>query len=144
MRMTFRWYGAQNDSVSLRDIRQIPGMTGIMGFLPEKAAGEIWTEEEIRSYITEVNKAGLACEVIESVNVHEDIKLGLPSRDRYIENYCITIRNLAKYGVKVISITLCLYLTGCAPISITRSRPMAPSACIMMNKCSAPWDRRTL
>ena len=102
MKMTFRWYGAANDSVSLRDIRQIPGMTGIMGFLPEKAAGEIWTEEEIRSYITEVNEADLACEVIESVNVHEDIKLGLPTRDRYIENYCITIRNLAKYGVKVI------------------------------------------
>jgi mannonate dehydratase len=102
MKMTFRWFGENSDSVTLSQIKQIPGMTGIMGFLDYKAAGEIWTEEEIASYIAGVKKAGLDCDVIESVNVHEDIKMGLPSRDKYIENYCITIRNLAKYGVKVI------------------------------------------
>ena len=102
MKMTFRWFGSKSDSVTLSQIRQIPGMTGVMGFLDYKAAGEVWTEEEIKSYIDEVHAAGLECEVIESVNVHEDIKLGLPSRDEYIENYRITIRNLAKYGVKVI------------------------------------------
>ena len=102
MKMTFRWFGSKSDSVTLSQIRQIPGMTGVMGFLDYKAAGEVWTEEEIKSYIDEVHAAGLECEVIESVNVHEDIKLGLPTRDEYIENYRITIRNLAKYGVKVI------------------------------------------
>jgi mannonate dehydratase len=102
LKMTFRWFGSKSDSVSLAQIRQIPGMTGIMGFLDYKAAGEIWTEDEIKSYIDEVHSAGLECEVIESVNVHEDIKMGLSSRDKYIENYNITIRNLAKYGVKVI------------------------------------------
>jgi len=102
MKLTFRWYGSNSDSVTLKQIRQIPGMSGLMGFLDYKAAGEIWTEEEIGRYIGEVHAAGLECEVIESVNVHEDIKMGLPSRDQYIENYCITIRNLAKYGVKVI------------------------------------------
>lgn len=102
MKMTFRWFGSKSDSVTLSQIRQIPGMTGLMGFLDYKAAGEVWTEEEIKSYIDEVHAAGLECEVIESVNVHEDIKLGLPTRDKYIENYCITIRNLAKYGVKCI------------------------------------------
>ena len=102
MKMTFRWFGSKSDSVTLEQIRQIPGMSGVMGFLDYKAAGEVWTEEEIKSYIDEVHAAGLECEVIESVNVHEDIKLGLPTRDEYIENYRITIRNLAKYGVKVI------------------------------------------
>ena len=102
MKMTFRWYGSNSDSVTLKQIKQIPGMTGLMGFLDYKAAGEVWTEEEIKAYIYEVHAAGLECEVIESVNVHEDIKLGLPTRDQYIENYRITIRNLAKYGVKVI------------------------------------------
>lgn len=102
MKMTFRWYGSGSDSVTLSQIRQIPGMTGLMGVLDQKAAGEVWTEEEIKAYMDEVHAAGLACEVIESVNVHEDIKMGLPSRDRYIENYNATIRNLAKFGVKVI------------------------------------------
>lgn len=102
MKMTFRWYGSNSDSVTLKQIKQIPGMTGIMGFLDYKAAGEVWNEDEIKNYIDEVQAAGLECEVIESVNVHEDIKLGLPTRDEYIANYCTTIRNLAKYGVKVI------------------------------------------
>ena len=102
MKMTFRWFGENSDSVKLSQIKQIPGMTGLMGVLDYKAAGEVWTEEEIKTYIDKVHEAGLECEVIESVNVHEDIKMGLPTRDKYIENYNITIRNLAKYGVKVI------------------------------------------
>lgn len=102
MKMTFRWYGSDSDNITLSQIKQIPGMSGIMGVLDYKAAGEVWTEEEIKAYVDEVHAAGLECEVIESVNVHEDIKMGLPTRDKYIENYCITIRNLAKYGVKVI------------------------------------------
>ena len=102
MKMTFRWYGSGSDNITLKQIRQIPGMSGIMGVLDYKAAGEVWEEDEIKAYIDEVHAAGLECEVIESVNVHEDIKMGLPTRDKYIENYCASIRNLAKYGVKVI------------------------------------------
>lgn len=102
MKMTFRWYGSQSDSITLKQIRQIPGVSGLMGVLDYKAAGEVWAPEEIRAYMDEVHAAGLECEVIESVNVHEDIKMGLPTRDRYIENYCTTVRNLAQCGVKVI------------------------------------------
>ena len=102
MKMTFRWYGSDSDSITLKQIRQIPGMSGLMGVLDYKAAGEVWTEEEIKAYVDEVHAAGLECEVIESVNVHEDIKMGLPTRDEYIANYITTIRNLAKYGIKVI------------------------------------------
>lgn len=102
MKMTFRWFGEKSDQISLCQIKQIPGVSGIMGVLDNKAAGEIWTKEEIADYIGQVHKAGLACEVIESVNVHEDIKMGLPSREEYIENYCMTIRNLAQFGIKVI------------------------------------------
>ncbi len=102
MKMTFRWYGADSDNVSLKQIKQIAGMTGVMGVLDYKAAGEVWSIEECKRYIDEVHAAGLECEVIESVNVHEDIKMGLPTRDQYIKNYCETIRNLAELGVKVI------------------------------------------
>ena len=76
MKLTFRWYGEGRDSVTLQNIRQIPGCTGLMGLLDDKAAGEVWPEEEIKAYIDHVHEAGLECEVIESVNVHEDIKLG--------------------------------------------------------------------
>ena len=99
MKMTFRWFGENSDSVKLSQIKQIPGMTGVMGFLDYKAAGEVWTKEEIKDYIDGIHKAGLECEVIESVNVHEDIKIGLPTRDKYIENYKTTIRNLAEYEI---------------------------------------------
>src|SRR5699024_193968 len=50
----------------------------------------------------EVEASGLTLKVIESVNIHDDIKIGLPSRDQYIENYKTTIRNLAEYGIEVI------------------------------------------
>lgn len=101
MKMTFRWYGEKNDSIPLKYIKQIPGCSGLMGFI-DKAAGDLWTKAEIEEYVSGVHKAGLEVEVIESVNVHEDIKLGLPSREKYIENYIKTIENLAEYGVKVI------------------------------------------
>jgi len=100
--MTFRWFGGKSDTVTLAQIKQIPGMTGVMGFLDYKAAGEVWEIAEIENYIGEIKKARLECEVIESVNVHEDIKMGLPARDVFIDNYKTTMRNLAKFGVKVI------------------------------------------
>lgn len=102
MKMTFRWFDEKNDTVTLDQIRQIPGVTGVVGTLADIPAGEEWPEDAFRAYKENINAHGLELEVIESVNVHEDIKLGLPTRDRYIENYINTIRMLAKYGVKVI------------------------------------------
>lgn len=101
MKMTFRWYGSKADPIPLKYIRQIPGMSGLMGML-DKPAGADWPEEEVRALTDEVHAAGLELEVIESVNVHEDIKMGLATRDAYIANYISTIRTLARYGVKVI------------------------------------------
>lgn len=102
MKMTFRWYGSDSDSVTLSQIRQIPGVSGVVGALFDVPVGDVWTKERIAALKKEVNDAGLELEVIESVNVHEDIKLGLPSRDKYIENYNECIKNLAEAGVKVI------------------------------------------
>ncbi|WP_044748333.1 mannonate dehydratase [Bacillus alveayuensis] len=102
MKMTFRWFGKDNDTVSLDDVRQIPGVDGIVGALYHIPVGEVWPLEDILDLKRQVNEKGFHLDVIESVNVHEDIKLGLSSRERYIENYKQTIRNLAKAGVKVI------------------------------------------
>lgn len=86
MKITFRWYGSSIDPIPLKYVKQIPGMTGLMGLL-DKQAGENWPEEEFVALKKEANEVGLEIEVIESVNVHEDIKLGLPIRDTYISNY---------------------------------------------------------
>ena len=100
--MGFRWYGDNNDSIKLSDIRQIPGTTQVVGALFDIPVGEVWPKERIAALKQEVEDARLKLEVIESVNIHDDIKIGLPSRDKYIENYKETIKNLAAYGIKVI------------------------------------------
>jgi len=100
--MTFRWFGNNDDTVTLDQIRQIPGMTGVVGALFDIPVGEVWPIDRIMKLKDEVNAEGLELEVIESVNIHEDIKLGLPSRERYIENYKQTLINLSKAGVKVV------------------------------------------
>jgi len=102
MKMTFRWYGEGNDSITLEQIRQIPGVEGIVWSLHHMAAGEEWPMEEILKVKETADRHGFNIDVVESVNVHEDIKLGLPTRDKYIENYKRTIEKLAKVGVKVI------------------------------------------
>lgn len=102
MQMGFRWYGEGNDSVMLSDIKQIPGVTSIVWALHAIQAGDIWGREEIFKVQKQLAPYGFNMDVVESVNVHDDIKIGLPSRDRYIENYIRTIRNLKEFGVKVI------------------------------------------
>lgn len=102
MQMTFRWFGKDKDTVTLEQIKQIPGVTGIVPALHYLPAGEAWPLEDVTAMRDEIAAAGFTMECIESVNVHEDIKIGLPSRDKYIDNYIESIRNLAKVGVKVI------------------------------------------
>ena len=102
MQMGFRWYGEGNDKIKLSDIRQIPGVSTIVWALHNKMPGEVWTRDEIAEAVAPVKAAGFNADVVESVNVHDDIKIGLPSRDRYIDAYIETIRNLSQFGVKVI------------------------------------------
>ncbi len=102
MKMTFRWYGEGNDRIKLSDIKQIPGVDGIVWALHRKMPGEIWEKDEIAAVKKSLDEYGFNNDVVESVNVHDDIKIGLPSRDKYIKNYITTIKNLSEYGVKVI------------------------------------------
>lgn len=98
MKMTFRWYG-KDDPVTLEKIRQIPGVTGIVSAIYDIPVGEVWDYERIAELKSTVESAGLELSVIESVPVHEDIKMGCGERDRYIDNYCKTLENLAKAGI---------------------------------------------
>lgn len=99
--MTFRWYGPQ-DPVTLEKIRQIPLVRGVVTAVYSIPAGQAWPMEEIRSLRETVHSAGLEMEVIESVPVPEEIKLGAPAREAQIEQYCVTIRRLGEAGVKVV------------------------------------------
>lgn len=101
MKMTFRWYG-ESDPVKLEYIRQIPGIYGIVSAVYDVPAGEVWPMEKLQTLRKRIEDAGLKFEVVESVPVHEDIKLGKPSRVRLIANFQQNIRNCAAAGVKVI------------------------------------------
>jgi len=117
MKMGFRWYGEGNDTVTLDHVRQIPGVETIVWSLHGKQAGEVWEQAEIDAEVATITGLGEAArargvtrtfdaEVVESVNVHESIKLGRTvlgvSRDEAIENYVTTIRRLGRAGVKVV------------------------------------------
>lgn len=101
MKLTFRWYG-DNDPVTLDHIRQIPTMSGIVSAVYDVPAGEVWSTDSINALKKKANDKGLSFDVVESVPVHEDIKLGNKNAKRLIENYCENVRRLGKVGVKVI------------------------------------------
>lgn len=102
MKMIFRWFPNGDDSVSLRQISQIPGVSGVAACLPQIPVGEAWPLEAVTSLRDEISSYGLEMEVIESVNIHEDIKKGLPTRDALIANYIESMKNLHEVGVKCI------------------------------------------
>ena len=102
MKMTLRWFGSKHDSVTLEQIRQIPGVTGVITTLYDSKVGEVWPMEEIMKMKEEVEASGLEVSGIESVNIHDAIKIGLPEREQYIENYIQTLENLGKAGIKMV------------------------------------------
>lgn len=102
MQMTMRWYGSKFDTVTLKQIRQIPGVTGVITTLYDAQPGEIWSRERIRAMKEEVEASGLSVAGIESVNIHDAIKTGSEDRDKYIANYIETLENLGKEGLRLV------------------------------------------
>lgn len=102
MKMVFRWFPNGDDSVTLHHIKQIPGITGVATALSHIPVGDTWPLDQILTVRQQVLSAGLEMEVIESVNIHEDIKKGLPSRDAYIANYITSMKNLREAGIRCI------------------------------------------
>ena len=101
MKMTFRWYG-EKDCIPLSHIKQIQGMTGVVTAVYDVPVGEVWDMEKLVRLKELAAAAGLETEVIESIPVHEDIKLGRSSRDKLIANYAQNIINCGKIGVKCV------------------------------------------
>ncbi|HEY8175410.1 MAG TPA: mannonate dehydratase [Gemmatimonadaceae bacterium] len=101
MQMTFRWFG-RDDSISLNYIRQIPGVRGVVSALYDIPVGDPWPIQRLAKLQDDIERAGLRLAVIESIPVHEDIKLGRPTRDRLIENYGESIQAMGGLGVPVL------------------------------------------
>lgn len=97
---TFRWFGP-SDPVTLHAIKQT-GATGIVTALHHIPAGDTWGLNEIEKRKAVIENSGFKWSVVESVNIHEDIKIGTDRRDHYISNYKDTLKNLSQAGINIV------------------------------------------
>ena len=102
---SWRWFGPE-DPVSLDDVRQT-GVSNIVSALHHIPTGDVWPIKEIKKYQKLIEEAPsdenkLTWSVVESIPIHEDIKLGLPGKEAFIQNWIQTIENLSKCGIKTI------------------------------------------
>lgn len=102
MKLAFRYYGPDYDTINLNHIKQIPNIDGVITTIFDKGCEEIWSKEEILSLKNYINKHNLEILGIESLNVSEDIKAGLNNRDEHIHNYIESLKNLAQCGIKMV------------------------------------------
>lgn len=101
MHLSLRWFGP-DDAVGLNAIRQIPGVTGIVASLYDLPPGVPWPRERVQQLREQIEEADLRLVVIESIPVHEDIKLGRRTRDRYIEAFQESLRVVGEQGIPVV------------------------------------------
>jgi mannonate dehydratase len=102
MKMTMRWFGPGFDPVTLDKIRQVPGIYGVITTLYGAPVGEAWKKEELLALKKQVEDSGLLIAGIESVGVHDTIKIGSGERDKYIENYIATLKVIGEAGINTV------------------------------------------
>ena len=100
MQETWRWFGPK-DPISLEKIRQA-GATGIVTSLHHIPTGRAWPEDEVVKRKRQIEDAGLQWAVVESIPLHNDIKLRTGNFLEQIENYKRSIRAVGNAGVTTV------------------------------------------
>lgn len=100
MEKDWRWFG-RKDKITLPMLRQI-GVEGIVTALHDMPIGEVWTVDRISELKDYIESFGLRWSVVESLPVSEVIKCAGPERDVLIENYCNSLTNLGKCGIRTV------------------------------------------
>ena len=90
MQITFRWYGP-SDPVPLTDIRQVPGVDGVVSALHDVPPGEAWTAAAVAEHRDRIESAGLRWPVVESIPVPEAVKLGTDDAERGLDAFCASV-----------------------------------------------------
>ncbi len=101
MKLGFRWYG-ENDSIPLSYIREIPNVSTVVTSVYSYKPGEEWDEASLARLKSVCAEKGLAMEVIESIPVSEEIKLGTELGEKHIQVFKHNLRLCAEAGVKVV------------------------------------------
>ena len=100
MEKTWRWFGKE-DKITLAMLKQI-GVEGIVTALHDVPLGEAWSRGQIRDLREYIESYGLRWSVVESLPVTETIKYGGPDRERQLDVYRQSLRNLAAEGIHTV------------------------------------------
>ena len=100
MKETWRWFGP-NDNITLPEIMQT-GAAGIVTALHNIPYGKVWSADHIQQHQNTIKSAGLSWDVVESLPIHESIKIGEGDLRPLFENYRQSMANLAQNGIKTI------------------------------------------
>ncbi len=100
MKETWRWFGPQ-DPVSLDRVRQ-SGATGVVTALHHLYRGEAWPIDEVLKRKAEIEAAGLTWSVVESIPIHNSIKLQSGPFRQFTDAWKNSLSAIAKAGVKIV------------------------------------------
>lgn len=97
-----RWFGP-DDPVRLAHIRQVPLVRGVVSSVSGVPAGEAWTRDQVIALQEPILAAGLTLDVIESIPVSEETKLGGADAERHTEAWCASLEAAAAAaGIKTV------------------------------------------
>ena len=100
MKETWRWFGP-DDPIPLDHIKQA-GASGIVSALHHLYRGEAWPLDDVLKRRDEILAAGFAWSVVESIPIHNSIKLRSGPYQHFINAWKDSVASVAKAGVQVI------------------------------------------